>query len=399
MLRFVAIAPLAVLLTVSGCSSKETTGVTAVADCPSASQGFTTNRKAGGIVQGVLVDGYTGKRVDVTSLSGNDGIFVLIGGEKFKAKAVPTNGDARLNGEYFICDVPYDTTFNIYAHVTGFLPFQSTINVPAVAADKVALKLGDIRVFPQGADTKDLVVHVTNNGVPVADTEVRMEPQTTANTFAKTGTFLAPSDARLVPMNMRTDAAGMVKFPAADLVVGGTYNYFVNPNPKTDLGTATGTIVVGVTNAVNGARNNYDMTIEVATAFKALKLVSCSTSEKDYVSTGAISYVFNRDVDNVSLDGLTAALTATGGAALATNIASNNASEHVSSAVAGNKLTLTPNFQANLGPDENRDRTMSITFAGVSVRASGDKTGTAVDLTTLLAGVPGCSLSTRFFKN
>lgn len=253
---------------VGGCSVERTkTDLSGL--CPTESFLAANNRTAGSILQGVLVDARNGTRIDLDSFSGNDGVFVFAGGEKFKARAVPQNGDSRLKGEFFVCDVPTVAgDYLIEANFSGFQPFQSKVTAAAARSIVPA----NIRLFPEGVNTKDFVLTATSAAGAVANALVRLEPTVAGATnslspiatAAGTGLdgFLAPFTSRLVSLTATSGSDGKVTFPAASLVLGATYNIVIIPAVASKLNNSTGTtVVMGVSVPSNGATSFYETSI------------------------------------------------------------------------------------------------------------------------------------------
>ena len=388
-------------LSISGCSkSTTTTNSNAFAGCPTAAQGYTTNRLAGGMVQGVLVDGISGTRIDLSNIAGGEGVFVLVGGERYYAKPIDNRGNAKMNGEFIICDVPFTTTFPIFANVSGYMPFQSTISTANPGASTIGVTPGNIRLFKEGTATRDVAFRLYFNSAAVADADVRLEPTSTLNTFSKAGTFLAPVDSRLIPMTVKSGADGIASFASGQLVLGAEYKYTILPAPTNNLSTSTGTFVAGSTiPTATGltAASLYEYRVELGSKNEDLKIVSCSTASQDFESTGAITYVFNRDVQVTNPDSLTVTMANNVAAVLTANTAANNASEQIAITVSGDKLILKPNFTT--APVEATERNIAVTFSTTSLRAALGENNKIKDLATLVtAAGASCSLTTRFFK-
>lgn len=89
-----------------------------------------------GCVQGVIMNGFTGQRFDLSTLKEPDGIYALIRGQKLRAQYF--RDDPNLMGEYYICDIPLDITIPIFANITGFLPFEAQITIASTRPIRVS---------------------------------------------------------------------------------------------------------------------------------------------------------------------------------------------------------------------------------------------------------------------
>lgn len=414
------ILPVVTFVTVgllSGCTVEKSSHNAANAACPSDSFLTGFNRKPGAIIQGVLIDANTGKRVSLQNLSGNDGVFVLVGGEKIRATPLATGGDARLDGEYYICDVPFDNAYPVFALVSGYLPFHGTIQVASAlqstANNARAIAEGNIRLFPLGSETRDFQLRVVNSGAGVANATVRLDPIADAagagndSIIGKGGTFLRPSDARMISLTASTNAEGVATFAAANIVLGGRYRFMITPRADANLnGSISGIFNMGIDTPAAGnlgtaasARNGFEFTVDLASEAAAIRLVSCSLETKNYDAEGSIKYLFNQPVEIVTIDNVTATLGGgTGASILATNTAGNSASEQVTIAGDGtNSLTLKPNFAT--APSAATEPNLTVTFDNVRLRPAGDKTLAGDTLANYIAAAGKCDDEVRFYKN
>jgi hypothetical protein len=346
-------------------------------------------REGEGCVQGAVVDGTIGKKVNLQDEPGL-GVFVLIRGIKFKAAIVQnpsSDKEAELSGEYYICGIPLNETYLIFAHFDRFLPFQSDVRIESTTltaekrdiVKKDPVLLANIRVFPKGEDvTKDLKVMVYNNAEPVADAMVQIEPAGSNRLFDKDG-FLRPNDARLVPLPENvTDAKGTVTFPKDQLVLGAEYLYRVVPKGAAGLSVVTGRFVLGAT-AAPSSKDYFEFTVNLSTTMQPLSIASCSTSESPVNASGVMKIVFSREVDLVDLDDPKATLvdaSARGGndtldkAELAADAANNDdISEQVNVQIAGKVMTLSPKFNPSKKEvSEASDPGLTINYDAASIK-------------------------------
>jgi hypothetical protein len=386
-----------------------------------------TKKDGHGCLQGVITDAYTGQRLDISALADPAGVYVLIRNKKLKAQT--HTGDANLVGEYFICDIPVEETYPVYAYIDGYLPFESTVNIDSTRALRTSnegayteevkiadpMELTDIRLFPKGNTGRDLLVRVTNEGKPVKDAIVDLEAQAAVGHFAFSGTFATSANTRILPMRKITDADGLAKFEAADLSLGANYSLKVTANGKSDLSTGTRTLVLGVSGTTVDDEDNWEFNFELGDTNQALRVISCSNKNESFNATGTIQIVFNRDVALSFNDD--AWVTTLGGAAtgaLPADVANNGASERVTALIAdGHTLVLKPKFTGGTAletPDYSVakadpanvdiDATITYTANTYELAVVGDSTQNAVLLSSVsnLAAMCGANPSIRFFK-
>jgi hypothetical protein len=374
-----------------------------------------------GCVQGTVINGLTGQKISLPKEEGL-GVFVLIRGVKFRASIVQNPEDeseSELAGEYFVCNVPLDESYLLFAQYNNFLPFQSEVRIASTALSAGEndiqkpdpMLLANIRLFPKGTETTDLRLTVVNDAKPLKGGRVLIEPSG-SNAFDKSG-FLPPSSSRLVPIpELVTNDDGQVQVNKDLLVLGATYTYRVIPPSGTNLKVAEGSFVLGITTSGNASANHYEFTVNLATAAQPLALVSCSNREVSYSPDGKISYTLNRDVELVDLDDPIASVADVGtygGNDIVDSVElnphaddNNDASEQVKVEISGNMVTLSPRFTAEKRkPDPKKDPGLFITYDSKSIKFR-IKPGEAADtqgpvpLESLLADAK-CSSDVYFF--
>jgi hypothetical protein len=391
-----------------------------------------------GCLQGVVTDGYTGQRLDL----GTGGkMFVLIRGQMIKATTVKGDSDvadAHLKGEYFICDIPVEETYPVYAYVDGYLPFESSVKITSTRPKRVEaggqavveevkipdpIALKDIRLFPVGNTTRDLRVRVVHNGAPVKDAFVDLEPLADGakGTFEFEGTFINSAGTRILPQRATTGDDGYATFEAANLSLGAQYTVKVHPPVGSNLThPAISTFVLGVSGATTSDLNTYDMNDDN----QPLKAISCSTNFTSFDSAGSLRIMFNREVTVIDPDFLDTAVAVTANIVgknhdpleLAAVVNDNNTAETVKYSVSGNILTLTPKFEGDdtIKPLEaadpsstlnakNKDATATWSLSKVKVKVKDDLDQNNVAVSTLVttngAGATlACPLAVRFFQ-
>ncbi len=386
-----------------------------------------------GCLQGVVSDGFTGQPVayDATKM------FVLIRGTKIAATKVDG-----IDGQYFICDIPVENTYPVYAFLDGYMPFESAVTIVSTRAKRVAaggqdvvdevkipdpVVVQDIRLFPLGNTTRDLRVRAVHNGTPVKDAIVDVESMAagSSGTFGFDGVFANTATGnRVLPMRATTGDDGYATFAASKLSLGAAYKVTVHPPIGKDLvAAAHANIVLGVSGALPDDFNTYDLNVILTDGTMPLKVISCSTLFQNYAADGAIKIMFNRAVsivDQDNLDGAAALTAAVVGAnsdplALVTAVAANNIAENVSFGVAGNVLTLGPKFVNNdtVKPLEaadpsstlnakNKNATITWTYGNVKLKVAGDEDQNKVTLSSFVTssgagGTFACNNVVRFF--
>lgn len=218
-----------------------------------------------GCVQGVVLDGLTGKRIALaTSNEAGEprGVSVLVHNQLIQAAPMLASGDggsANLLGEYSLCGFPLDESFPIFAWVDGYESFEGLVSVDSTVAQRTPQSrqadilrsnptmLANIKLYPKGTQTQDLKFVISHDGEKVSGAQVQLRA-TGANVLDATGA-LAPQ-VRLVPQTTSTSSSGEVVFPAAALVLGGIYEYTVlPPDGGEELALAKGTVSVGLLSA------------------------------------------------------------------------------------------------------------------------------------------------------
>ncbi len=393
-----------------------------------------------GCLQGVVTDGFTGQRVDLSKVTGTNGMYVLIRGDKLKAQIIAD--DPNLLGEYHICGIPVEDTYPVYAYIDGYMPFESSVMVDSTRAKKVTgnqavvdevkipdpIELQDVRLFPVGNTTRNLRVRAVFNGVGVKDAIVDLEAKAagSAATFAFEGTFANSAGTRVLPTRQMTDADGYATFPAAGLSLGAAYAVTVHPPiASNNSAPAHADIVLGVSGASASDFNSYDLNVILGDQNQGLKAISCSTQFQSYNSSGTLKIMFNRPVNIIDQDNLDGALAITAGmvsdtagtttVTLVSDTADNDKVESLTATMSGNILSLTPKFTNDKGPialdpnvdpnnttinSKNKDGTATWTFSKVLLDVAGDEYVNKVGLDTLIGAVGqiACPSVVRFFQ-
>lgn len=381
-----------------------------------------------GCLQGVVTDGFTGQPIAFDASK----IFVLIRGTKLTANKVDG-----IDGQYYICEIPGEETYPVYAFLDGYMPFESSVQITTTRAKRVAsdgqavvdevkiadpLELQNIRLFPLNNTTRDLRVRAVFNGAGVKDAFVDLEAMAagSSGTFAFEGTFANSAGTRILPVRMQTGDDGYATFPHDKLSLGAAYKVTVYAPPALNLtAPATANIVLGISGAAAEDANTYDLNVVLGDGNKALKAISCSTQFQNFQSDGQIKIMFNRDfkvIDKEDLDGalsLTANMKASDGSTV--TLASDSSAinmEQASVSIDKNILTITPVFDTHGKPKSldlnadldtgdnlaNKNGTVTYDFTKIKLDASDINTaaGNKVQLSAILPA--SCPNVVRFFQ-
>lgn len=384
-----------------------------------------------GCLQGVVLDGFTGQRFDLASIQEPDGIYVLLRGKKLRAQF--HRDDPNLKGEYYICDIPVEGVYPVFANVRGYLPFESTVQIVSTRAIRTPsspgnvsqdvpipdpMQLTNFRIFPKASGDRPLNVTVRKNGVPLEGAFVDLQPLAASSHFAFDGVFANTTATRLTPTRKTADSNGLAAFLASDVAFGGRYRLIVTPKPSSNAATYTQDFTLGISGADASDGDHWEMNVDVASTAQTLAVVSCSASSQTWNETGTISMVFNRSValarGNDQRDDWTASLSGSSSAALVSNTAANNASEHVSVSISsdGRILSLspksgafstavkTPNYATLKSDSQNADVDLVITYLLTGIKLDLlDDSGSGKNSMALSAitGASSCN-QTRFFQ-
>ena len=300
--------------------------------------------------------------------------------------------------EFSVCDVPVGSSFPIYVKLDGFQPYfvdgasvtpGSMRTVPLANGQTIGkfyatpVTARNFKVFPLNQLVGDYKVQVRYRGAAVEGATVRLVPKNVGNNTIG-GVVAVSGEARNSlgnVMSAATDAAGAALFKADKLTFGGEYQLYVY-HPKLAAGegcflssfSTSRSFTVGQPTDVAAVDSSFDndpfsATVELSDAATSkLELVhvtgrtSGGTSVLLPDADGKIVFTFNRDVELTNSGAafdpdklVTVAVpnygtkdvnTACGVAdfTLATATASNAVTEVFTATIAGNTLTVTPQF-------------------------------------------------------
>lgn len=432
-LALLALCPL-VLLTPS-CGEKEKSKPRT-----SSFPGFT--RKPGfGCVQGVVLNGFTGQRFDLSTITDPDGIYVLIRGTKLKAQFY--KDDPHLVGEYFICDIPVENAYPIFANISGFLPFESQVsitstrairtvaspgNVSEEAAIPEPIRLANFRLFPKESSSRSLVINVRKDNVPLSGALVDLQPLPADGQFTFNGDFVSTAGTRLLPTRKTTNVDGLAAFSSSEIAYGSNYRLKVTPAAQSNAAAAvTREFTLGFSGTVSTDRNTWEFNVDVSDTNEDLKVIACSSKAKSWDDNGTIVMTLNRPVQlsrgSDPRDQWTASLSG-GQAELVASNTTNNASEHFDVNITGDgkiltlqlkstafgtgaagspgKLKKTPDYSKPRSESVNEDVDLTVRYQTNEIRLDLTDSDKASDnnksLGTILGADKAACETTRFFQ-
>lgn len=348
-----------------------------------------------GCIQGIAINGLTGERIPVPYSDGRTkGVFVLVHDRLIPAIPLTSSNtasaaEAHLIGKYYVCDIPLDEYYTIFASIDGFQAFESIVHISSTAAPRAAQAENDLvkseptalinfRLYPKGAGTNDLKFVVTFDGAPQKDATVQLRPSgSNFLDLIDSEFFLSPISVGQKPLSATTDEAGEALFSKDELVLGAKYNYIVfPPNNGADRTTVIqeeGKFVVGVrtSDGAAGKSDPYIMYVNLKQPAAKLEIVSRSPADNNnFNPSGIVSFYFNRPIELIPgiQDSISAELSNSHGAELVEDIKNNSATEQVIVEIVGNKLTLAPKFKVN--PDPMKEGALSIVYSGVKIRVA-----------------------------
>lgn len=398
----------ALLATVaSGC------GVFGTDDDHSSSGEGIVNHDNRGCIQGVVLDGLNQSRLAFPKQMeyGKQGIYVLVRNKLLQARplvADPENETANKNllGEYYVCGIPLDVEFPVFAWIDGYQAFEGLIKIDSTIAQRTAESdqvdiplefptlLADFKLYPVGIETQDLKFTVFHTSARVKEARVVLKPVGTNlldNGTAGGQRYTVPPQIRLASLEGSTDENGEVIFSKDQLVLGGRYEYTVfPPNGGTEASLKTGTLTVGLRNEANLTDQPYELAISLDTLKPQLEVLYDSSTEFKSSVEGKVELVFSDEVELVAnkLDGLRAVVTgaARDGAKLEDDVPGNDQSESVNVEIDGHRLTLTPKWA--IAPSKEKDPRAQVIYTGLVVRAKGENRDSMnLDLDKLSIGI------------
>ena len=339
-----------------------------------------------GCLQGVIINGMTGDRIDLPNASDGIGLYVLVQGSLKSFSPITTDPAASnmKRGEYTLCGVPLDEAFPVLGWFEGFAPYESSVIVDSTRAARspnaeydlvktVPTEIFNIALFPQETDAKDLVVNVYHHGAPLKDATVYLRP-TGRNFLDPNGALYRPS------LNVRTKAVsgvsndkGVVTFAAADLVLGGRYTYTVLPPGGGENHTATsGVFTLGLREDTTPADTTepYTIHVDLDHTLGSLFRLSTSNDNNDPAADGVIKIYYNREIQSVpgSLDQASARLTGNVTAELKAPVADNKKTDEFKLEISGNVLTLTPQWETKPDTVVTNEINLTIIYENIQIR-------------------------------
>lgn len=348
-----------------------------------------------GCVQGVVINGLTGDRVEMTRFSGENGIFVMVRDQFVNASNVGLDSSAKqaMTGQYSVCGIPTDEDYPLFVHLDGYQSFEGLIHIASTVrplGDQIETHLvkaspsteANIVLYPSGTKTQDLNFSVYYNGSGVKDATVQLRP-TGRNVLDKMersaqgenvahNNMLAPRDVRLKTLTAVTSETGEAVFSKDSLVLGGIYKYVVlPPDNMTYVSTkldAVGTVVVGL-QASDIGQDPYRYSARLTPMAEELKVLQLSTESQSISPDGSLIVLFNRPVEIVSNpDNVLGKLTNAVDAELMPEIPYNQTSDtaKVELSSDGLSIKLTPKYKSQ--PNSAHEPALTVTYSGLQVR-------------------------------
>lgn len=337
-----------------------------------------------GCVQGYVMNGITGARLDFAALdlAGASGISVNVAAERLgatlqKSLAAP--------GEFRVCNVPLDEAYVLRAELPGFEVVEGLIRVRSTIepfADEARADIAkqvpslnvNIAVYPRGVATQDLTFIVQSFGEQVKDATVHLKPHTggsEALAIVDEAGFLIPTVLGTANLTATTGADGIAKFAANDLMLGARYEYVVLP-PAGDayLEPVAGLFQLNIrdNNTPVTTASPYIQFVNFQGSAPLLSELQFSTDSRNYDETGRLIIVFNRQIEILpgTEDEIYASLAHDNGASLAPDVRGNFKPDQVSYKIDGYRLILTPKWDKK--PNKDREGGLTVTYAGIRVR-------------------------------
>ncbi len=376
-MRIVSSFAIVLPLALSSCGKTTVEG----ADAPNGRGELALTDLKTGCIQGVVINGLTGERIALPEATdaneeGGKGISVRLNGTLVFADAATRDyaTNSLMQGEYTLCDVPLEETYPLYAQVDGYLPFGSLVSVVSSVAQRSAKADSDIqkplptsivniRLYPVGTATRDLAVKVLYQTTPLAGATVQLVPSD--KNVLDQGSFATPVNGALLTVTATTDAAGVAKFAAGLLVLGGVYDYTVIPAAGTHTLFKAEGLVVGLL-AGKADHDAYFLQIDLDNTAPALKVVS----QTDEPSASAEKRcTLNRPVQlaYASEDGIAAGLRGAVTATVKGAIAGNDSSESVNIQIVDGGYTVVLSAIFDKLPDLTKEPALAVSYSGVTL--------------------------------
>jgi hypothetical protein len=340
-----------------------------------------------GCIQGTVIDGLTREGVDLEAVESDNGsgIRAMVGGTAVTATPAAEflGASARTAGEYSICNIPLDETYNLiidlpgFQRVEGLFLIESTLPNRGLKPNELELtkrvptQIVNIVTYPIGVRTGDLTVSVTHEGHAVEGARVQLLHTGQNKLDASHNNELVYTNVKALPVALDTDAKGVALFKADTLVLGATYQYRVFPPVgSSDRGFAEGFFTLGLVG--NDSRGlPYRVQVELNEITPALRVVSTNAS-LSALGTADLELVFNRPVELLfdTVDEVKATLANQKKAELTADVAGNGKAEQVSVTVDGERVRLSPKFDVK--PDRMIEPELEVLFSGLRVKAVDD---------------------------
>ena len=368
------------LIALSGCGKSDPTPAAERID----RSNLVDAEKVNGCIQGVIVNGLTGERVDLpkADAASGAGIMVRVRDQMIGANsmAVKLTNNAAMKGEYSLCGIPLEDEFPLYVQVDGFQAFITKVKVSSTVPELTSnaqadiqkpapTKIVNVRLYPVGVQTQDLKIQVFYAAHAVKGATVQLVPNN-AN-FLDGGDFATPINGELMTQSATTGDDGIATFAAAGLVIGGHYDYNVIPaaGAANTASRKSDGVTIGLL-AGKGDHDPYLVTVNLDDTAAALAVVSESREPN---AAGIKTCVMSRPVELVkgTEDGVSAAPVNAVNASLKEAIAGNDSSESANIAISADGYTITLSPVWNKAPDLTKEPQIAVQYAGIVLKPRG----------------------------
>lgn len=363
---------------------------------------------ASGCIQGVVTDALTSERIALDTAR----IYTVYNNSLYEGLQKLTDNvaearKAEVVGDYRLCGVPNaGIQLPLYVKVEGYQNRIYGVSVTSKTPDRnsgtpepgfwvTPSVIQNVQLFKlQDLQQKDFVVTVTHRGAVLADAAVWLEPTPDVATLP------------LPPLKATTDASGNATFAAASIAFGASYTVSVLPKTpiagdgSTSVAITSSSVTLGVAGAVDAAKGlvatdpfslHYDVGLAATGAGSSAPELVTSSPAGTVSETGAVSLVFDRDVEvNVGTTTVAAGTTvavasfgnkADGSACVAADAGSptTDPTKSVLVTVSGRIVTLTPVWAT--APSTATCGGISLTYTLTALTFYGKGTSTATATT------------------
>lgn len=332
-------------------------------------------------LSGDVYNAVTKEKVNLRDIKGAN-VTLWQGDKKVKASF------DKETGYYTLKDIPTsidgNITYKVSVDAEGYQSFVGYVNIDANVSknddggtsslyDKETFQVGNINLFPVGFTAPDYKVCLTypSKNLMVDTATVELEPVTGNNfTGGQAAQTLSFVNIEEKPVMAASFANGCATFAGTGLTLGATYNVRVR---NASFGGAPLAYQDATTASFNAGSSNQLVTIAMTGttinvgAEYGLFVESFSNVDIDAIHSteGKLTITFSKAVDVINKSGVTVS----GG-----NITTLVNAQNVDVQVAGNVVTLAPNFLTGKSTSDITAGTTKLTYGGLTVRLAGTNT-------------------------